>query len=642
MCGLGGEFLHDAVIPPEGHLIAMGGAMLYRGPDDFGIYRSKHIGLVHRRLSVRDLSEAGRCPMASDDGNVQVVLNGEIYNWRELRTELIALGHTFVTRSDTEVVVKGYEAWESAIFGKLDGMFAIAIWDARKETLLLARDRFGEKPLYYCGSAGGLIFASSIEAIVPLLPERQVNPTAIACHLVHSFIPAPHTVWDGIRVLPPAHVMQIVPGGSAQLARYWDFPPARPFSADYQACLRAVESTLADSVARCLDADVPVGVFLSGGVDSSLVAAMASRVQPGLPAYVLGFAESDFNEIPHARKVAGHLGIPLHMRQVDLDDALSCLPHLVVQYGQPFGDASCVPSFLLASFAREHVKVCLSGDGGDESFGGYWRMQSAVYAARYSALFPIGLRRSVVPLLASRLGAPGKRWQALNSLSLAAPGSGYTNSLSWHGALVELAGPRLQPVLESDLDSLRVGRALERADANAMQRVLFDDFQVQLADDYLTKVDVATMAASLEARCPYLGREVVETAWNLPDKMKLNWGRRKWLLKKVAAKWVPPEVVYRRKMGFALPLRHWFRGRLGATLGSLLQDSVAASEGWIRAAPVRRMIDEQRQGASHETRLWLVLWLELWFRHALRKASTADLKSLLESCAARHDVLHGR
>lgn len=642
MCGLGGEFLHEAAIPRESNLIAMGGAMLYRGPDDLGIYRAKHIGLVHRRLSIRDLSEAGRCPMAGSDGDVQIVFNGEIYNWRELRTELVAMGQSFCTRSDTEVIVKGYETWGSAIFGKLDGMFAIAIWDARSETLLLARDRFGEKPLYYCGSAAGLIFASSIEAIAPFLPKREIDPVAIACHLVHSFIPASHTVWSGIRALPPAHILQIVPGGSPQLARYWEFPSARPFSEEYQACFRAVESTVANSVTRCLDADVPVGLFLSGGVDSSLVAAMASRVQPGLPAFALGFAEADFNEIPHARKVAGHLGIPLHTREVDLRDALSCLPHLVVQYGQPFGDASCVPSFLLASFAREHVKVCLTGDGGDESFGGYWRVQSAVYAARYAALIPIGLRRNLVPALATRLGAPGRRWQALNLLSLAAPGSGYTNSLSWHGALVELAGPRLQSVLASDLDSLRVGRALERADASAMQRVLFDDFHVQLADDYLTKVDVATMAASLEARCPYLGREVVETAWNLPDRMKLNWGRRKWLLKKIAAKWVPPEIVYRRKMGFALPLRHWFRGRLGAILVSLLNDSVAASDGWIRVAPIRRMIDEQRRGASHETRLWLVLWLELWLRHAIGTASATDLKLLLESGAARSDGLEGR
>jgi asparagine synthase (glutamine-hydrolysing) len=642
MCGLAGKFLHEAAIPPESDLFAMGGAMLYRGPDDSGIYRSKHIGLVHRRLSIRDLSEAGRCPMASSDGNIQVVLNGEIYNWRELRTELVAMGQSFCTQSDTEVVVKGYETWGNAIFGKLDGMFAIAIWDARRERLLLARDRFGEKPLYYCSDAAGLIFASSIEALAPLLPEREINPVAIACHLVHSFIPAPHTVWSGIRVLPPAHILQIVPGGSAQVERYWDFPLARPFSEKYQACLQAVESTVADSVTRCLDADVPVGLFLSGGVDSSVVAAMASRVQPGLPAFALGFAEADFNEIPYARHVAGHLGIPLHTRQVDLWDALSCLPHLVVQFGQPFGDASCVPSFLLARFAREHVKVCLSGDGGDESFGGYWRMQSAVYAARYAALIPIGLRRKVVPVLASRLGGPGRRWSALNQLSLAAAGGGYTNSLSWHGALVELAGPRLQPVMGSDLDSLRVGRALERAETSALQRALFDDFQVQLPDDYLTKVDVATMAASLEVRCPYLGREVVETAWALPDRMKLNWGRRKWLLKRIAAKCVPPEVVYRRKMGFALPLRHWFRGRLSAVLESLLQDSLAVSDGWIRPAPVRRMIDEHRHGARHETRLWLVLWLELWLRHSLGKASAADLQLLLEGHAARHDVLHGR
>lgn len=266
-------------------------------------------------------------------------------------------------------------------------------------------------------------------------------------------------------------------------------------------------------------------------------------------------------------------------------------------------------------------------------------MQSAVYAARYAAAVPVSLRRGVVPLLASRLGAPGRRWQAMNALSLAPPGSGYTNSLSWHGRLIELAGPRLQPALGSDLDGLRVGRALERADASALQRVLFDDFQVQLPDDYLTKVDVATMAASLEARSPYLTREVVETAWTLPDRMKLNWGRRKWLLKRIAGKLVPPEVVNRRKMGFALPLGHWFRGQLSTILQNLLDGSVAESEGWIRAAPVHRLIDEHRRGASHETRLWLVLWLELWLRHSSGRASAADLGSMMAACARSQPVV---
>lgn len=642
MCGLGGQFLHESATPSESDLMAMGRAMLFRGPDDSGLYRSRHIGLVHRRLSVRDLSEAGRCPMPGSDGRVQVVFNGEIYNWRELRTELTAMGQSFRTRSDTEVIVKGYEAWGTALFRKLDGMFAIAIWDASRKTLVLARDRFGEKPLYYCDSAAGVIFASAIEAIAPLGHEREIDPVAIACHLVHSFIPAPHTVWKGTRVLPPAHFLQIHPGGTAQLDRYWDFPEARPLAAEFRTCVRTVESTLTDSVARCLDADVPVGVFLSGGVDSSLVAAIASRVQPDLPAFSIGFAEADFNEIPHARRVAEHLGIPLHTREVDLSNVLSCLPHLVMQFGQPFGDASCVPTFLLARFARERVKVCLSGDGGDESFGGYWRMQSAAYAARYAALIPLGVRRSVIPSLAAPLGALGRRWQALNQLSLAPPGAGYTNSLSWHRDLGGLAGPRLQPLVGTDLDSLRVGRVPECGEVSALQRALFDDFQVQLPDDYLTKVDVATMAASLEARCPYLGREVVEAAWILPDKMKLHWGRRKWLLKKIAAKSVPPEVVYRRKMGFALPLRHWFRGRLGAALESLLQDSLAASEGWIRAAPVLRMLDEQRSGANHETRLWLVLWLEFWFRLTFGKTSVADLATLLEAGAARRDALQHR
>jgi asparagine synthase (glutamine-hydrolysing) len=630
MCGLGGQFFHEAIVPSEDDLFEMGSAMLYRGPDDSGIYRAKHIGLVHRRLSIRDLSEAARCPMANADGNIQVLLNGEIYNWRDLRVELEALGWAFGTRSDTEVVVKGYEAWGDGVFHRLHGMFAIAIWDATRSTLVLARDRFGEKPLYYSTSASGLTFASSIEAMVPLESDREIDPVAIACHLVHNFVPAPRTVWQGINVLPPAHMLRIAPGEGAKLDRYWDFPSGRSFLKGYRACYQAIEAAITDSVERCLDADVPVGVFLSGGVDSSLVAAIASRLQPGLPAFSVGFAEADFNEVPYARKVAERLGLALHVREVDLSDVLSCLPHLVVQYGQPFGDASCVPSFLLARHARERVKVCLSGDGGDESFGGYWRAQSAVYAARYAALLPIDVRRKLAPVLSAPLGTIGRRWQALNQLSLAAPGGGYTNSLSWYNSLGELAAPRLRAVVGSDLGSLRVGRALERSDVSALQRVLFDDFQIQLPDDYLTKVDVASMAASLEVRCPYLTKEVVETAWGLPDTMKLNWGRRKWLLKRIAANWVPAEVVFRQKMGFALPLKHWFRGALGRILNRLLQDSVAVSEGWIRRAPVVRLLDEQQRGGNHETRLWLVLWLELWFRLVVSRVPAADVRRLLQ------------
>ena len=618
MCGIGGLLLHADRIPDRELLRATAEAMRYRGPDDEGSFVAQHIALVHRRLSIRDLSPAGRCPMASTDGRVQVVFNGEIYNWRELRKELEDRGVHFSSKSDTEVILHGYRAWGDRIIPLLRGMFALAIWDADERRLLLARDRAGEKPLYYQVNHDGLAFASTLEALKLTQQVRRIDPVALACHLVHGFIPSSHTVWEGIQVVPPAHALSITVGAQPIVYRFWDFPHVGPSRKSWRYCLAEVESVLDDSVARCLDADVRVGVFLSGGVDSSLVTALAARHQRNISAFSIGFAEDAYSELPHARRVAEHLGVTHHTREVGVDDVLACLPHLVVQYGQPFGDASAVPTYLAACLAHQHVKVCLSGDGADESFGGYWRMQAGVYAARYGAMLPRRVREQWVPLVTSQLGVFGKRWAAMNQLSLAPSGGGYTNSESWLENLSELAGSRLIPGMNTDLVSLRVGRGLSRPEASVVQRLLYDDFQVQLPDAYLTKVDVASMAASLEVRSPFLDQNVIELAWRLPDSMKLHWGQRKWLLKRIAARWVPPESVFRQKMGFAMPLPQWFRGKLGNTLHQLLEESVAVNDGWVKAEPVRRLLQKHREGENHATRLWDILWLELWFRLALR------------------------
>jgi len=616
MCGIGGQFLHNSEVPRLDVLNAMATAMRYRGPDDEGIYRAEHVGLVHRRLSIRDLSTAGHCPMGSEDGQTQVVFNGEIYNWRELRQDLEARGVNFTSQSDTEVVLHGYRVWGHELLPKLSGMFAFAIWDGKLRRLLLARDRAGEKPLFYQHSPQGLAFASSTQALRPVQTRPSIDPLAIACHLAHSFIPASCTVWKDLKVLPPAHFLMIEPGEPPRLERYWDFPRDGPGKRPLPECEQVVESALGDSVARCLDADVPVGVFLSGGVDSSLVAALAARQRPGIAAFSLGFAEVSHSELRYARQVAEHLGLPHHTVEITVDDVIESLPHLVQQYGQPFGDSSAVPSYCLARLAREQVKVCLSGDGGDESFGGYWRMQAGVYAARYGACVPAVVRERMVPVLAHRLGSIGQRWSAMNSLSLQVPGAGYSNAQSWFNRLGDLAGPALRPVVSADLAALRTGRVVDRPEASVLQRILYDDFQVQLPDAYLTKVDVASMAASLEVRAPFLEQSVLELAWSLPDAAKLNWGRRKWLLKRIAARHVPPDVVYRPKMGFAMPLPVWFRGELGELLEDMLSESIAASEGWIRLDPVRRCLQAHRKGQDHATRLWLILWLELWFRQS--------------------------
>lgn len=614
MCGIAGQLVHARRQPDAGTLSAMALAMTYRGPDDEGIYIADHIGLVHRRLSIRDLSSAGHCPMGSPDGLIQVVFNGEIYNWRELRRELEAGGATFNSQSDTEVILQGYQSWGDTLPQRLRGMFAIAVWDGKAGRLLLARDRAGEKPLFYQNTVDHFLFGSTTEALKPAQAGRTIDPVGVGAYLAHGFIPASHTVWEGVQVMPPAHFLVIEPGSAPRIERYWDFPRQAPARRSLVDCERAAEAVIDDCVARCLDADVPVGVFLSGGVDSSLVAALAARHRPNLPAFSLGFAEAAHNELPYARKVAAHLGLAHHTVEVTVDDVIEALPHLVRQYGQPFGDSSAVPSYCLARLARGHVTVCLGGDGGDESFGGYWRMQAGIYAARYGAVVPGPIRRHVVPALARRLGGVGRRLQAMNSLSLQAPGAGYTNAQSWLNRLADLAGPALGPALDADLSALRVGKATDRPEASVVQRLLYDDFQVQLPDDYLTKVDVASMAASLEVRSPLLDHALLELAWTLPDSAKLNGGRRKWLLKRIAARHVPSAVIYRPKMGFAMPLPEWFRGKLGEMLEDYLDGSVAVSEGWIKADAVHQSLREHRAGQDRSARLWMVLWLELWFR----------------------------
>ncbi|VUZ84774.1 Asparagine synthetase [glutamine-hydrolyzing] 1 [Candidatus Methylomirabilis lanthanidiphila] len=615
MCGIAGVFLHQSEMPERERLQQMGDVMRYRGPDDEGFFLAPHIGLVHRRLSIRDLSPAGRCPMASADGLIQVIFNGEIYNWRELRRALADAGIVFVTQSDTEVILYGYLSWGQEVISRLRGMFAIAIWDGRTQRLLLARDRAGEKPLFYYRTPRGLAFASSVEALRSRQLDNRIDPTAMGCYLSHSFIPSPHTIWEGIQVLPPAHTLSVAPFVEPVVSRYWDFPRVGPARKTVPECEAEVNKALDDAVVECLDADVPVGVFLSGGVDSSLIAALAARHRPGIEAFSLGFSEVPYSELPYARRVAAHLGLSHHLFEITADDVVACLPHLVKQYGQPFGDASAVPSYLLARLTRKHVKVCLSGDGGDESFGGYWRLQTGVYSARYGKMVPRAVREHWVPRIAGCLGPLSRRWLALNTLSLSPPGAGFTNSLSWFNQLKELSGPALSPVLHADLAALRVGHALGRpGGCSVVQRILYDDFQVQLPDAYLTKVDVASMAASLEVRAPFLDQRVIELAWGLPDWAKLNWWQLKWLLKRIAARYIPPEVIYRPKMGFAMPLPQWFRAQLGEVLEGLLKDSVAAKEGWIQLEPVRRCLEDHRKGEDHATRLWLILWLELWFR----------------------------
>ncbi len=625
MCGIGGVWYADRRRPDEAALSRMSLAMSSRGPDDHGILMEEGIGLVHRRLSILDLSDAGRCPISNEDGTVHAVHNGEIYNFSDLRAQLIDAGHRFRSNCDSEVVVHGYEQWGTGLFARLEGMFAVGIWDTSRRRLVVGRDRIGEKPLYLLRKPGAIAFASSLNALREIVNgDLEVELSAIDCFLSHGFIPHPHTIWKGVESLPPAHFAVIEGQSDPSIERYWDFPAHRPQRMALDEAEQLIEESLERSVKARLLADVPIGGFLSGGVDSSLIMAIAARHSPKIDTFSVGFEEEEFSELPFAKSVAQHIGSTHHELVFRADSILEVLPELVWQYGQPFGDSSSIPTHLVSRLARENVKVCLSGDGGDESFAGYWRPASLVYAARFGQFIPASLRRNAVPPAASLielLGGKGLsgRLLAMNRLSLAAPGAGYTNALSWFDHRDEVLGSAFANTsADHDVVVCRAGKTVSGSDTSVLQQALYDDFQVLLADDYLVKVDVASMAASLEVRPPMLDHAFIESAWTLPDNYKLRRGDRKWILKRIAARSVPPEVIYRPKRGFAMPMRIWWRGRLATLLRELMRDSRCADLGWINPASVERCITEHcSREAEHDTRLWLILWLELWARIVL-------------------------
>ena len=601
-------------------------AMKERGPDDKGMLLDGAVGLAHTRLSVIDLSPAGRCPMPNETGDVHVVFNGEIYNFVELRAELILMGHSFRSATDTEVLVHGWEEWGDDLVHRLDGMFAFGIWDRRSNEMFLARDRMGEKPLFYGEGPGGFVFASSLNAISAYWPGAlEVRPEGVATFLSMTFIPGPETVYRGILQLLPGFTLRLRREGFPSLRRYWDLERASPVRISPERARAVVLEKLEEAVRLQLVADVPVGGFLSGGVDSSLVMALASRRKADLHAFTIGFEGAEIDELPRARLLARRYGLTHHEEVVTERHVLDSLPELVWQYGQPFGDSSCVPTFFVSRLARQHVTVCLSGDGGDEAFAGYRRAAWGATAERWQASAPGWLRDAADHRLVGRLRGlkrEGVLTRAARVSRLASEASEipYFNDSSWADRLGEVAGEALVGVA-GPWGARQAGGARVEGLHHALrafqpfQRILYDDYKTQLPFDFLTKVDVASMAAGLEVRTPFLNRQLVECAWSLPKRYKIRLGGSKWLLRGVANGIVPEEILRAPKVGFAIPGRKWWRGGLGRALSELLPESMVADEGWLSKPAVENALREHRSGeADHSTRLFLVLVLELWLR----------------------------
>jgi asparagine synthase (glutamine-hydrolysing) len=625
MCGIVGV-VRPAGRAADGALLArMNEAIRHRGPDEEGTYlRGGRAGMAMRRLAIIDLA-GGQQPIQNEDGTLWIVYNGEIYNFRELKAELEALGHRFRTDCDTEAVVHAYEEWGKDCPTHFRGMFAFAIWDEREEQLFLARDRVGKKPLLYAHRPGGdFVFGSEFRALLRH-PEvgREVDREAIHDYLSFMCVPAPLTAYRDVRKLEPGHSLTLTRGGEVKIERYWrpDFNRKIKITEE-EAGERAVE-LLREAVRVRLMSEVPLGAFLSGGIDSSAVVALMSEVSSTpVKTFSIGFEEQDFSELHHARRVAEHVGAE-HHEFVVRPDALEVLPTLVDHYGEPYADSSAVPTYYVSRETRRHVTVALNGDGGDECFAGYERYAAMSLSERYRRL-PEVLRekviRQAVGLLPSSELKPSfvrrvKRFLRAASLP---PVERYARWVS------VLDAQRKRDLYTDEFwretGDLDAGRWLapwfaQANGAGVVDASLLTDTMTYLPNDLLVKVDIASMAVSLEARSPFLDHHVIEFAASLPVNLKLRGLTTKYLLKKTLKKLLPSENLTRAKMGFGVPIGHWFRGEMQPFLREQLLSERVARRGLLRPEAVRRMVEEHTSGErDHAHQLWTLLMLELWFQ----------------------------
>jgi asparagine synthase (glutamine-hydrolysing) len=631
MCGICGW----AGSPPDrARLSAALHAMEHRGPDQDGQWCAPAVMLGHRRLSIIDLSADGRQPMANEDETVQVVLNGEIYNHRELRRALEGR-HRFRSRSDTEVLVHGYEEWGiEGLLSRISGMFALGVWDTRAGVLHLARDRVGKKPLFYAQEGPALAFASTLPSLLALLPrEREVRPEAVHDFLHYLCLPGGEAMHEGVRKLPPGHRLELR-DGRAEVHPYWRVSFAHQERRSADEWLEEIDGELRRSVERRLESDVPLGVFLSGGVDSSLVAAVASKLAGGgLKTISAGFEEERFSELPYARQVARHLGTD-HRELIVRPDDGAILPWMIFAAGEPFGDHAALPTLYLSRAAREHVTVVLTGDGGDECFAGYPGPMLARMAGPYRRLVPRAARAAAPAILQrveARGGGVGTVARRLRRLATAARG-GFDwvydplGERGFRGRFDGLFTPAFSARLGGRDPDVHWRAAWADADGPTdADRVLETELRTLLPDQFLVKTDIATMAYGIEARSPFLDTAMIELSARIPVSMKVARMEPKHLLKRLAARYVPPEVVYRRKQGFSVPTGAWMRGDLGAAAQDVLLGEAALSRGIFEPAAVRRLLDDHRSGrAEHGQRIWLLFMLELWMRMFVDRTLSPD------------------
>lgn len=631
MCGIVGLFHFDRHRPLDrGLFFRQNDALSHRGPDDGGVYLHDGVALGHRRLSIIDVA-GGHQPMWDPELRLGIVFNGEIYNYRELRQHLEARGHHFRSHSDTEVILAGFREWGAACVEHFVGMFAFAILDRVERTLFLARDRLGKKPLFWWRDDSRLIFASELKAILldPSVP-RLIEPTAVLDFYAYGYVPGPGTIFRDVHQLPPGHTMLVGHHGVSQ-HQYWDvdFSSVDEASNLQQNAQRLIE-TLTDAVKLRLRSDVPLGAFLSGGVDSSLVVAlMAGQLDRPVETNTIGFTESEYDEREYARETA-ELYATQHHERVVAADAASLLDDLSWFYDQPFGDSSAIPTFRLCQATREQVTVALSGDGGDESFAGYRRYIFALAEDEVRRRVPSVVRQGVVGPLARLypkadfLPRPLRAKATLTNVATSLERA-YFLSLTQKTYPRVLSRDFLRGVEGYD-PYVHFERHLSRAGTkDPLGRLQYVDLKTYLVDDILVKVDRASMAHALEVRVPLLDHRVVELAARMPTRYKLRGSETKVVLKAAAEKLLPKRILEREKRGFTVPLPEWFRGPLRETAEGVLFDRVGGYSGLVDTDGLRRLWYEHQLGISnHATMLWQVLMFEAWARRYLSAPLALD------------------
>jgi asparagine synthase (glutamine-hydrolysing) len=631
MCGICGIVRTPDGPPFDAGLIdRMCRTIVHRGPDDQGVYADGRAGLGTRRLSIIDV-EGGHQPLSNEDGSIWIAYNGEAYNFAEVRDELAGLGHAFATRSDTETIVHAYEQWGNEFIHRFRGMFAFALWDKRADRLLLYRDRVGVKPLYYTQLPDRtLVFGSEIKAILahPLV-GREVEPAALDLYLTLEYVPAPFSMFKGIRKIPAGHFL-IYEGGRITVEKYWDVGPpeeergSKPLSPD--AAIEELYALLKESVKLRLVSDVPLGAFLSGGIDSStVVGLMRENGAEPLRTFSIGFKDQSYNELEHARRVAERFGTA-HEEYILEPQALELTEKLVRHLDEPLADFSIFPTYLVSAMARRRVTVALSGDGGDELFGGYEHYQ-AQKISRWPGAAP-GAR--LAGAVTGRIRPSEKKKGAWNKLRRFAQGTAFDaghRHLRWMMFLTDAAKRDLYaPALVEAIGGIRRLRDRDPfsghfAAMDAYDRTtgeLYLDFKTYLPDDIMVKVDRMSMAASLEAREPLLDHKLVEFAFRLPGRMKLHRLTTKWIFKKTAERLLARETIYRKKEGFSIPIKHWLKAELKDFLRETLSERRIREAGLFNPSPIARMIDAHlkgRENFSHQ--LWALLVFEVWRRNYL-------------------------